>query len=156
MFFFLCYHSTVQFVFIITIQHFTHPASVKSHFLAITASWLDLLSCHMSHVLCFYQVVVKTKADYIESKKGKLRSPKIAEFSISIIEGVSERLKVRNASSHFPCFSHSTHAHVLRADRRHNSPSPIHVILLCSDNLSVLRPVQPVLHTGRHNAQWFT
>lgn len=42
------------------------------------------------------QVVVKTKADYdAESKKGKLRSPKIAEFSISIIEGVSERLKVR-------------------------------------------------------------
>lgn len=39
---------------------------------------------------------MKTKADYdAESKKGKLRSPKIAEFSISIIEGVSERLKVR-------------------------------------------------------------
>uniref|UniRef100_H2MQC5 Neuronal vesicle trafficking-associated protein 1 n=1 Tax=Oryzias latipes TaxID=8090 RepID=H2MQC5_ORYLA len=42
------------------------------------------------------KVVVKTKADYdAESKKGKLRSPKIAEFSISIIEGVSERLKGR-------------------------------------------------------------
>ncbi|XP_060926591.1 neuronal vesicle trafficking-associated protein 1-like isoform X1 [Limanda limanda] len=41
------------------------------------------------------KVVVKTKADYeSDSKKGKLRSPKIAEFSISIIEGVSERLKV--------------------------------------------------------------
>ncbi|XP_017278256.1 neuronal vesicle trafficking-associated protein 1 [Kryptolebias marmoratus] len=41
------------------------------------------------------KVVVKTKADYDgENKKGKLRSPKIAEFSISIIEGVSERLKV--------------------------------------------------------------
>ncbi|XP_068598915.1 neuronal vesicle trafficking-associated protein 1-like [Brachionichthys hirsutus] len=41
------------------------------------------------------KVVVKTKADYEgETKKGKLRSPKIAEFSISIIEGVSERLKV--------------------------------------------------------------
>uniref|UniRef100_A0A3B5Q514 Neuronal vesicle trafficking-associated protein 1 n=1 Tax=Xiphophorus maculatus TaxID=8083 RepID=A0A3B5Q514_XIPMA len=40
------------------------------------------------------KVVVKTKAEYDgESKKGKLRSPKIAEFSISIIEGVSERLK---------------------------------------------------------------
>lgn len=39
---------------------------------------------------------MKTKADYDgEGKKGKLRSPKIAEFSISIIEGVSERLKVR-------------------------------------------------------------
>ncbi|KAM9759522.1 neuronal vesicle trafficking-associated protein 1-like [Menidia menidia] len=41
------------------------------------------------------KVVVKTKADYDgESRKGRLRSPKIAEFSISIIEGVSERLKV--------------------------------------------------------------
>uniref|UniRef100_A0A3P8Y204 Neuronal vesicle trafficking-associated protein 1 n=1 Tax=Esox lucius TaxID=8010 RepID=A0A3P8Y204_ESOLU len=41
------------------------------------------------------KVVVKTKTDYDgEHKKNKLRSPKIAEFSISIIEGVSERLKV--------------------------------------------------------------
>lgn len=41
------------------------------------------------------KVVVKTKTDYDgEHKKGKLRPPKIAEFSISIIEGVSERLKV--------------------------------------------------------------
>lgn len=48
--------------------------------------------CHLN----VSQVVVKTKTDYdTESKKGKLRSPKIAEFSISIIEGVSERLKVR-------------------------------------------------------------
>uniref|UniRef100_A0A3Q3IB07 Neuronal vesicle trafficking-associated protein 1 n=1 Tax=Monopterus albus TaxID=43700 RepID=A0A3Q3IB07_MONAL len=40
-------------------------------------------------------VVVKTKADYDgDSKKRKLQSPKIAEFSISVIEGVSERLKV--------------------------------------------------------------
>lgn len=47
-------------------------------------------------LMCVCQVVVKTKTDYDgESKKGKLRSPKIAEFSISIIEGVSERLKVR-------------------------------------------------------------
>lgn len=46
--------------------------------------------------LVFCQVVVRTKADYDgETKKGKLRSPKIAEFSISVIEGVSERLKVR-------------------------------------------------------------
>ena len=47
--------------------------------------------------VCASQVVVKTKADYddAESKRGKLRSPKVAEFSISIIEGVSERLKVR-------------------------------------------------------------
>ncbi|KAM8867319.1 neuronal vesicle trafficking-associated protein 1-like [Synchiropus splendidus] len=40
------------------------------------------------------KVVVKTKAEYEENKKGKLRSPKMAEFSISIIEGVSERVKV--------------------------------------------------------------
>ncbi|XP_077459418.1 neuronal vesicle trafficking-associated protein 1-like [Stigmatopora argus] len=41
------------------------------------------------------KVVVKTKSDYDgESKRGKIRSPKIAEFSISIIDGVSERLKV--------------------------------------------------------------
>lgn len=46
--------------------------------------------------MVYFQVVVKTKADYdAEKQKGKLRSPKIAEFSISIIEGVSERLKVR-------------------------------------------------------------
>uniref|UniRef100_G3P0C7 Neuronal vesicle trafficking-associated protein 1 n=1 Tax=Gasterosteus aculeatus TaxID=69293 RepID=G3P0C7_GASAC len=31
------------------------------------------------------KVVVKTKADYIESKKGKLRSPKIAEFSVTLL-----------------------------------------------------------------------
>jgi hypothetical protein len=43
-----------------------------------------------------FQVVVKTKTDYDgEHKKSKLHSPKIAAFSISIIEGVSERLKVR-------------------------------------------------------------
>ncbi|XP_029538340.1 neuronal vesicle trafficking-associated protein 1 isoform X1 [Oncorhynchus nerka] len=41
------------------------------------------------------KVVVKTKTDYDgEHKKSKLHSPKIAAFSISIIEGVSERLKV--------------------------------------------------------------
>ncbi|KAJ8268908.1 hypothetical protein COCON_G00115150 [Conger conger] len=41
------------------------------------------------------KVVVKTKADYDgDHKKGAFRSPKIAEFTISVIEGVSERLKV--------------------------------------------------------------
>lgn len=68
------------------------------------SSWI--CNCQLSEpvpyllVACVsYQVVVKTKADYDgESKKGKLRSPKIAEFSISIIEGVSERLKVRTMS----------------------------------------------------------
>ncbi|KAG2465710.1 neuronal vesicle trafficking-associated protein 1 [Erpetoichthys calabaricus] len=41
------------------------------------------------------KVVVKTKTEYdSDYKKGKFRSPKIAEFSISITEGVSERFKV--------------------------------------------------------------
>ncbi|XP_055765911.1 neuronal vesicle trafficking-associated protein 1-like [Salvelinus fontinalis] len=41
------------------------------------------------------KVVVKTKTDYDgEHKKSKLHSPKIAAFSISVIDGVSERLKV--------------------------------------------------------------
>uniref|UniRef100_A0A8C9U5U0 Neuronal vesicle trafficking-associated protein 1 n=2 Tax=Scleropages formosus TaxID=113540 RepID=A0A8C9U5U0_SCLFO len=41
------------------------------------------------------KVVVKTKTEYDgDQKKGKFRSPKIAEFTISVIEGVSERLKV--------------------------------------------------------------
>lgn len=92
--------------------HFPPPEKVRSlcFFAAVTpvaflgsprenepclCSILDsgsLANCHA----CASQVVVKTKADYdSESKRGKLRSPKIAEFSISIIEGVSERLKVR-------------------------------------------------------------
>lgn len=62
---------------------------------ALASSWLESLT-YLCVPCVFYQVVVKTKADYdSESKKGKPRSPKIAEFSISIIEGVSERLKVR-------------------------------------------------------------
>ncbi|PKU36789.1 neuron-specific protein family member 1 [Limosa lapponica baueri] len=41
------------------------------------------------------QVVVKTKTEYEpDRKKGKFRTPKIAEFTISITEGVSERFKV--------------------------------------------------------------
>lgn len=63
--------------------------------------------------VCLSQVVVKTKADYdAESKRGKLRSPKIAEFSISIIEGVSERLKVGPAwpPSPLPVTHHPIHA----------------------------------------------
>lgn len=102
-----------------------------------------------------YQVVVKTKADYDgESKKGKLRSPKIAEFSISIIEGVSERLKVRimslpssacfiyhpisNISSHtYTCVRRRADSGLSAAqDIRHShrnipppSPPPNHVIL---------------------------
>uniref|UniRef100_A0A674EFA2 Neuronal vesicle trafficking-associated protein 1 n=1 Tax=Salmo trutta TaxID=8032 RepID=A0A674EFA2_SALTR len=48
------------------------------------------------------KVVVKTKTDYDGgNKKSRLRSPKIAEFSISIIEGVSERLKVRHVTFFF-------------------------------------------------------
>ncbi|XP_071982194.1 neuronal vesicle trafficking-associated protein 1 [Engystomops pustulosus] len=41
------------------------------------------------------KVVVKTKTEYErDHKKGKFRPPKIAEFTISISEGVSERFKV--------------------------------------------------------------
>ncbi|XP_028919401.1 neuronal vesicle trafficking-associated protein 1 [Ornithorhynchus anatinus] len=41
------------------------------------------------------KVVVKTKTEYEpDRKKGKFRTPKIAEFTISIAEGVSERFKV--------------------------------------------------------------
>ncbi|KAM9027839.1 neuronal vesicle trafficking-associated protein 1 isoform 2-T4 [Ara ararauna] len=40
------------------------------------------------------KVVVKTKTEYEpDRKKGKFRTPKIAEFTISITEGVSERFK---------------------------------------------------------------
>ncbi|XP_068799491.1 neuronal vesicle trafficking-associated protein 1 isoform X2 [Struthio camelus] len=40
------------------------------------------------------KVVVKTKTEYEpDRKKGKFRAPKIAEFTISITEGVSERFK---------------------------------------------------------------
>ncbi|CAI5783515.1 NSG1 protein [Podarcis lilfordi] len=41
------------------------------------------------------KVVVKTKTEYEpDRKKGKFRTPKIAEFTVSITEGVSERFKV--------------------------------------------------------------
>ncbi|XP_043918540.1 neuronal vesicle trafficking-associated protein 1 [Protopterus annectens] len=41
------------------------------------------------------KVVVKTKTEYEQDrKKGKFRTPNIAEFTISITEGVSERFKV--------------------------------------------------------------
>jgi hypothetical protein len=40
-------------------------------------------------------VVVKTKTEYEpDRKKGKGRPPKIAEFTVSITEGVTERFKV--------------------------------------------------------------
>lgn len=43
------------------------------------------------------KVVVKTKTEYEpERKKGKGRAPKIAEFTVSITEGVTERFKVRD------------------------------------------------------------
>lgn len=102
MYYFYMYNNT---------DDFTHPASVNSHFLLELQLQVDWIFSH-AHVyvcvVCFYQVVVKTKADYDgESKKGKLRSPKIAEFSISIIEGVSERLKVRVI--HHPIFQYISH-----------------------------------------------
>uniref|UniRef100_A0A8C8ZXH3 Neuronal vesicle trafficking-associated protein 1 n=1 Tax=Prolemur simus TaxID=1328070 RepID=A0A8C8ZXH3_PROSS len=40
------------------------------------------------------KVVVKTKTEYEpDRKKGKARAPKIAEFTVSITEGVTERFK---------------------------------------------------------------
>lgn len=47
-------------------------------------------------LLCFPdKVVVKTKTQYEpDRKKGKVRPPKIAEFTVSITEGVTERFKV--------------------------------------------------------------
>lgn len=132
------------------------------------------------HVCVFYQVVVKTKADYDgEGKKGKLRSPKIAEFSISIIEGVSERLKVRMISPqssvcfiHHSIFQYRSHTPTLAYAGEQTAVSlqlrtfVIAVIifplsnpsytLLCSGHLHLLCPVQPVMlsgYTGRHNAQ---
>lgn len=51
--------------------------------------------------LCFLaKVVVKTKTEYEpDRKKGKARPPKIAEFTVSITEGVTERFKVSECSS---------------------------------------------------------
>lgn len=93
---------------------FYEPISSCSYNCKLIGSFFHVCAC----VLCLCQVVVKTKADYDgESKKGKLRSPKIAEFSISIIEGVSERLKVRILSLplsvcfiHHPIFYNISHA----------------------------------------------
>ncbi|KAF7248074.1 Neuronal vesicle trafficking-associated protein 1 [Varanus komodoensis] len=46
-------------------------------------------------LMSFEKVVVKTKTEYEpDRKKGKFRTPKIAEFTVSITEGVSERFKV--------------------------------------------------------------
>jgi len=45
-----------------------------------------------------FQVIVKTRTEYQpdQKNKGKLRVPKIAEFTVSFTDGVTERLKVRN------------------------------------------------------------
>lgn len=100
---------------------------------------------------------MKTKADYEgESKKAKLRSPKIAEFSISIIEGVSERLKVRrmsvpqplsHASSHFLISGNTpthTEATVLTFLCCHNPTSAFYITLPCGSSTAVL----PVISQG--------
>ncbi|KAJ7327172.1 hypothetical protein JRQ81_016931 [Phrynocephalus forsythii] len=40
------------------------------------------------------KMVIKTKTEYEpDRKKGKFRTPKIAEFTVNITEGVSERFK---------------------------------------------------------------
>lgn len=110
---------------------------------------------------------MKTKADYDgESKKGKLRSPKIAEFSISIIEGVSERLKVSVPSLPscvsciipFPLSLTLPHKHMPESSCLpaaedichdcHNISSAIHVVLL-----SLVPPSCPVSSAACQAAQ---
>lgn len=176
----------------------THLSSITHHFSHIAYNCITCIknkhADFTSHVFFFFfswsgcvlfscQVVVKTKADYDgESKKGKLRSPKIAEFSISIIEGVSERLKVRITEllqSVFHASSISqytpTHAHpweqtcVCLLLRTFFIPPPIiifppqHSSYLLAPSFSPLSPPCPPLlpvilagYTERHNAHWFT
>lgn len=58
------------------------------------SKYIWLITDHVP--LCFLaKVVVKTKTEYEpDRKKGKARPPKIAEFTVSITEGVTERFKV--------------------------------------------------------------
>lgn len=60
----------------------------------------------MPLLLCFPdKVVVKTKTEYEpDRKKGKARPPKIAEFTVSITEGVTERFKVSDPGGGQRCF----------------------------------------------------
>lgn len=55
----------------------------------------------MALLLVFTEkVVVKTKTEYEpDRKKGKFRSPRIAEFTVSITQGISERFKVSHVCS---------------------------------------------------------
>lgn len=55
----------------------------------------------MAPLLVFIEkVVVKTKTEYEpDRKKGKFRSPRIAEFTVSITQGISERFKVSHINS---------------------------------------------------------
>lgn len=64
-----------------------------------SCDWLQLTAFLFWFVVLFFlKVVVKTKTEYEpDRKKGKFRTPKIAEFTISITEGVSERFKVSSA-----------------------------------------------------------
>lgn len=51
------------------------------------------------------KVVVKTKTEYEpDRKKVKVRPPKIAEFTVSITEGVTERFKVSSPGWGRCCF----------------------------------------------------
>lgn len=118
---------------------------------AITTSWFESLT-YLCVPCVFCQVVVKTKADYDgESKKGKLRSPKIAEFSISIIEGVSERLKVRimsltsSAASIYHPISNTTHAPT-HAYTGEQTVVPLQLRILFT--VTIIFPLQSMFHTS--------
>lgn len=54
--------------------------------------------CKMSYSVTFFfvQVVVKTRTEYQteQKNKGKMKVPKVEEYTISFTDGVSERLKV--------------------------------------------------------------
>lgn len=57
--------------------------------------------CRSLKSVGIFQVIVKTRTEYQpdQKNKGKLRVPKIAEFTVSFTDGVTERLKVRNGYS---------------------------------------------------------
>lgn len=65
--------------------------------LALWYSYQTLILIKFTFLLYFSsQVVVKTRTEYQteQKNKAKLKVPKVEEFTISVTDGVSERLKV--------------------------------------------------------------
>uniref|UniRef100_A0A8C3FIZ5 Neuronal vesicle trafficking associated 2 n=1 Tax=Chrysemys picta bellii TaxID=8478 RepID=A0A8C3FIZ5_CHRPI len=56
----------------------------------------DVNQSSQNEASCMDRVIVKTRTEYQpdQKNKGKLRVPKIAEFTVSFTDGVTERLKV--------------------------------------------------------------